>query len=410
MKVSIFTPTNNTKHLRECYDSIKEQDFHEWVILLNGAAQPMDFGDGRVRYFRAPESAAGNVGALKKIACGECTGDILLEVDHDDILTPDAVSEVVRAFETTGCGFVYSNTAEFMDQTRTASARYGTQYGWTFRPFGFKGMELFEAVTPPPLPTNVSRIWYAPNHLRAWRKDVYDSVGGHNPELEVLDDQDLLCRTYLATEMHHIDKCLYVYRVTGDNTYLAQNQRIQDGVYPLYHKYILSMAIKWAASQGKTCLDFGGRFHDKPSLQSVDLKDADIVTDLNEPWPFADNSVGVIVANDILEHLKNPIHVMKEAHRVLCHGGLFLTSTPSTDGRGAFQDPTHVSFWNQNSFWYYTRKETAAYIDTPVRFQDVNTDTLFYSEWHRTNNIPYVRAHLLALKEGGERIHGILSI
>ena len=145
-------------------------------------------------------------------------------------------------------------------------------------------------------------------------------------------------------------------------------------------------------------------------LQSVDLKDADIVADLNEPWPFADDSVGVIVANDILEHLKSPIHVMKEAHRVLCHGGLFLTSTPSTDGRGAFQDPTHVSFWNQNSFWYYTHQETAAYIDTPVRFQDVITDTVFYSDWHRTNNIPYVRAHLLAVKEGGERIHGILMI
>ncbi len=27
---------------------------------------------------------------------------------------------------------------------------------------------------------------------------------------------------------------------------------------------------------------------------------------------------------------------------------------PSTDGRGAFQDPTHVSFWNINSFMYYS--------------------------------------------------------
>lgn len=410
MKVSIFTPTNNTRHLTECYDSIKDQDFHEWVILLNGGARALEFGDPRVKWYLAPDRVAGNVGALKKMACGECTGDILLELDHDDLLTPDAIAEVVRAFESTGCGFVYSNTAEFMDRTRTAAARYGSQYGWDFRPFTFQGMELVEAVSPPPLPTNVSRIWFAPNHLRAWRKDVYHSVGGHNPELEVLDDQDLLCRTYLVDKMHHIDKCLYVYRVTGDNTYVTQNQKIQDGVYPLYHKYILPMALKWGEGEGKLCLDLGGRFHDKPSLRSVDLKDADIVADLNEPWPFADGSVGVIVANDILEHLKDPLHVMKQAHRVLCHGGLFLTSTPSTDGRGAFQDPTHVSFWNQNSFWYYTQKETAAYIDTPVRFQDVVTETVFYSDWHRTHNIPYVRAHLIAVKEGGERIHGILSI
>jgi len=27
--------------------------------------------------------------------------------------------------------------------------------------------------------------------------------------------------------------------------------------------------------------------------------------------------------------------------------------TPSTDGRGAFQDPTHLSFWNLNSWFYF---------------------------------------------------------
>ncbi|MDP1796315.1 MAG: hypothetical protein Q8K78_02485, partial [Planctomycetaceae bacterium] len=49
--------------------------------------------------------------------------------------------------------------------------------------------------------------------------------------------------------------------------------------------------------------------------------------------------------------------------------GLSLSQTPSTDGRGAFQDPTHVSFWNSNSFWYYTRADQNRFIDCPVRFQ-----------------------------------------
>ena len=75
---------------------------------------------------------------------------------------------------------------------------------------------------------------------------------------------------------------------------------------------------------------------------------------------------------------------MKEAHRLLAHGGLFLISVPSIDGRGAFQDPTHISFWNQNSFLYYTRAEVAKYIDTPVRFQAVRLFTYFPSEWHQT--------------------------
>lgn len=49
-------------------------------------------------------------------------------------------------------------------------------------------------------------------------------------------------------------------------------------------------------------------------------------------------------------------HTMNEAWRVLGHKGLLEVWVPSTDGRGAFQDPTHVSFWNQNSFAYYSKK------------------------------------------------------
>ena len=45
--------------------------------------------------------------------------------------------------------------------------------------------------------------------------------------------------------------------------------------------------------------------------------------------------------------------LIEEIYRVLKPGGLFTSMTPSTDGRGAFQDPTHVSFWNRNSWLYF---------------------------------------------------------
>jgi len=82
----------------------------------------------------------------------------------------------------------------------------------------------------------------------------------------------------------------------------------------------------------------------------------DVVANLEERWPWDDNSVDYIRAYDILEHLHSPIHSMNEAWRVLAHGGILEVLVPSTDGRGAFQDPTHVSFWNQNSFLYYSKK------------------------------------------------------
>ena len=45
---------------------------------------------------------------------------------------------------------------------------------------------------------------------------------------------------------------------------------------------------------------------------------------------------------------------MEDIWRVLKPGGMFNAMVPSTDGRGAFQDPTHVSFWNINSWLYYS--------------------------------------------------------
>lgn len=71
------------------------------------------------------------------------------------------------------------------------------------------------------------------------------------------------------------------------------------------------------------------------------------------PWPWGTGTVDAIRMSDILEHLANKIGTMNELHRVLKQGGTVEIIVPTTDGRGAFQDPTHVSFWNRNSFFYY---------------------------------------------------------
>lgn len=95
------------------------------------------------------------------------------------------------------------------------------------------------------------------------------------------------------------------------------------------------------------------------NVDTYPFEGVDVVANLDQKWGWDDSSVHYIRAFDILEHLKNPVHTMNEAWRVLGHGGLLEVWVPSTDGRGAFQDPTHVSFWNQNSFLYYSRKVNA---------------------------------------------------
>lgn len=93
-----------------------------------------------------------------------------------------------------------------------------------------------------------------------------------------------------------------------------------------------------------------------PGYVNVDrVPPADELADLTKAWPWETDSVSEICAHDIIEHLPDKIHTMNEAWRVLAPGGLMRIKVPTTDGPGAFQDPTHVSYWNRNSFWYYTK-------------------------------------------------------
>ncbi len=404
MKLSIFTPTHDSRFLAEVYTSIKDQPFDEWVILYNNGAKEISFSDSRVKGIRMDLPGVSGIGAFKRIACENCSGDILLELDHDDLLMPDAIVEVKKAFLDPSIGFVYSN-ALITNMEMGRLPRYDANYGWEYREISYQGHTLDEPLSFPLTPASISRIWYAPDHLRAFRKDIYQRIGGHNIDLEVLDDQDLMCRMYLETKFYHIDKALYIYRVHGDNSWLVKNKKIQDGVYPLYDKYIEPLAHKWANDLGLRKFDLGGRLNKVEGYTSIDLKDADICADLNDRWPMPDASVGVIRAFDVFEHLKDPLHTMKELYRVLAPGGYAFIQVPSTDGRGAFQDPTHVSFWNENSFLYYTDRQWAQYIDTPVRFQAMR---LFTTE-KNAQGVCWTIAHLLKLSDG-VKVPGIVSI
>lgn len=79
-----------------------------------------------------------------------------------------------------------------------------------------------------------------------------------------------------------------------------------------------------------------------PGFINVDrCEPADQIADLTEVWPWEDSTVTEIVAHDIIEHLPDKIFTMNEAWRVLMEGGLMRIIVPTTDGRGAWQDPTH---------------------------------------------------------------------
>jgi len=412
VKLTTYTPTHNPKHLARLADSIRRQTYpnFEWLIVPNGPVTPGDIHVDMPKARIVPYNGqTANVGEIKNFCCAQAAGDVLVEVDHDDEITPDCLEEAAKAFQEP-CDFVYSNFCEV--QADGQPYLYDLAYGWQYRDWPWQGKTQKECVGWAPSPASFCKVWYAPNHVRAWRRSFYERIGGHNKTLRVLDDHDLSCRTYIHGEVKHIDRCLYVYHRHEGNTCLntddGTNQSIQEKTLEIHDEYIYPMVEKWCRKNGLLMVDICGGHSKPPGYLSVDLHDSDIVANLEEKWPFGNNTVGLFRAQDALEHMKNPIHTMKEIYRCLIPGGWLLSETPSTDGRGAFQDPTHISFWNSNSFWYYTRREQAAYIGTPVRFQASRIANYYPSPWHKDHQIVYVKAHLI--KIGSDRLPGLVEI
>jgi predicted O-linked N-acetylglucosamine transferase (SPINDLY family)/glycosyltransferase involved in cell wall biosynthesis len=117
-------------------------------------------------------------------------------------------------------------------------------------------------------------------------------------------------------------------------------------------------------------IDLGCGINKPEGFVGVDVypgSGVDIVANLSRRFPFEDNSVDEIRAHDVIEHIQDRIHTMNEIWRVCKPGAKVDIRVPSTDGRGAFQDPTHISFWNINSFLYYCN-EYPAYLELCRRY------------------------------------------
>lgn len=396
--LSIITPTNNVARLRALYSSLLEQTVTnwEWVLVANGEVTISTLRecfdgllatDKRIVFSESPH--VGIIGSLKRSACELAKGQILVEVDHDDLLMPTALQRIKEAFDSDDLiGMVYSNRAAVRDD-RTPYY-FGEGYGWVYQPMN--GSDLIETVMPSPHPAHFSRIWYAPDHVRAWRASAYWNLGGHDATLAVADDHDLCCRFYIGSKVHHINECLYVYLVHGENNWLRNADAIQSAQWRNFDKYIFPLYWKWCADNG---------------LAEVVLQRGELEALLRHD----SDRVGLLQPH-ALTAFCDPILFMNEAWRVLAHGGLLAIMVPSTDGRAAFQDPTHKSFWNENSFFYWTRAEFQKYISDSARgrFQVLRLRTYFPSDWHRENNMAFVQAYLVAIKDYGTRLHGELLI
>jgi glycosyltransferase involved in cell wall biosynthesis len=244
--VSVYTGVYNTgDYLRDTYQSLREQTYTnwEWVVVDDESTdetwerlQAIAREDIRVRPVRVKHS--GSIGTVKDIATRLAYGPYLVELDHDDMLTDNALAEIKNAFEANPeVGMVYSNFAEFFSDG--SPHRYEDTF-WKdrYRETVYRGKTYLECRTPDiydafgPAFTD-QFAWYltvGPNHVRAYRTTELRRLGGYSYTLPVADDWDLFARFYLYSKIHHLDKLLYLYRFLdrGGNTTFIRNKSIQD--------------------------------------------------------------------------------------------------------------------------------------------------------------------------------------
>jgi glycosyltransferase involved in cell wall biosynthesis len=433
-KVSLFTPTHAPLYLLDLYQSLLDQTDQdwEWVIGFNvdpsypnpaitpdliASVKNQISGDPRIKILDIPGNLVpeNGIGALKKYVIMQCSGKYVVEMDHDDLLTPDAIFEFKKAIDEHSPDVIYSDYSNFREDGTCEV--YSSYYGWTSYESEFRGKTYTAMSSFDVNPSTMMRIHFAPNHVRIFNKNTYIELNGHDESLKVADDHDLLCKFYAAGKtFHHIHKMLYLYRLLpdGNNSYLRWNSDIQILQERIGNNYFISMVDRWAAETPQYLkLDMGAAHNPTPGYKSVDMSgNPDFLINVTNGLPFDTSSISVIRCQDFLEHIppgQPIIDLMNEFYRVLIPGGYLLTNTPAFPSKGAIQDPTHVSFWTNNSFWYYTDKEYSKYVPSfSGRFQIANIWEGYPNKYCQDNDIRYVTANLVALK--GQRQPGVVKI
>lgn len=407
MRLSLITPTHKPTYLLEAYRSLRLQTVEdwEWVIVPNGGVEipePIRC-DSRVRLIDGGQLH--NIGALKRRACDAATGDAFVEFDHDDLLVPgDSLAKIRQKFQE-GAGFVFSDVAVFRFKEGAKFPEYAAftfsgQHGWQAYPIQIYGRTLQATRTFEVTPRSLAEIYYCPDHVRSWSRKAYYEAGGHNPELSVCDDHELMIKTYLTgASFRHTGGCHYLYRMFDQNTVVLRNKLIQETTKQLKKTHFSSIVASWLSRTGF------------PKLNITELASQGWKADRDLLQGFGSNQYGHIVADAELQKMTGwqVREFMNEAYEALVPGGYLTIVVPEVHSGMGFGDVEWQSYFSAVSMYPYTRKQAArSNGNVRCRFQQIDCVEVYPSDWHRDNGFKFLKFELAALK--GQRFPGLQHI
>ena len=256
--ISIFTPVYNdsNKRILRAFDSLKKQTWRNWEWVIYDDSDETDEGktwahleklallDQRIKLIKG-EKHSGFIGFVKHKAAMACRGYVLTELDYDDELTPTTLWVLNEAFKAyPHCHFAYTHFAERYAANPIVYHDYGDGWGKGFGGSYYERVDDHWAtvLTPPEINQwSMSAIVGVPNHVRAWRRDFYREIGGHDVSLEIADDYDLILRSVQKTKFIRVPMLGYIqyFNEERDNTTFdnKKNAKIQSNSKATYKKY-----------------------------------------------------------------------------------------------------------------------------------------------------------------------------
>jgi SAM-dependent methyltransferase len=106
----------------------------------------------------------------------------------------------------------------------------------------------------------------------------------------------------------------------------------------------------WRAGLARWFDDYTGIDSSPEAVQAASARGVNVLQhDADQPLPFADASFDGVVLKDVLEHLHEPVALVREVHRVLKPGGRAFASSPDAQ-RWVWDDYTHVRPFTRKSY------------------------------------------------------------
>ncbi len=213
--ISVIVPTYNTNlvHLRECIESVINQSYDNWQLCVaDDASTNQDVvviieqyckGDKRIQLVKRKKN--GHICEASNSALAIAKGEFIALLDHDDILWPNALFEVVKTLnENPDTDFVYTDEDKIDEE----------------------GKEHIEPFFKPNWSPEFLRSINYITHFAVLRRSVVEKIGGFRVGYEGTQDWDLFLRISRQTnKIIHTPNILYSWRKSTNSTAQAPSSK-----------------------------------------------------------------------------------------------------------------------------------------------------------------------------------------